>query len=87
MPHTNGTTGFPGCGKVETIIDAWPFGTGRSEGHQVSDRTARGITIPSSSTWIGLTGWRLRIFCVPGRMVPRSPPPDRSRVIGSGERR
>src|SRR3954452_6269527 len=68
-PHSQPFVGFLGDRKAEKVVGPVPKGTvfasGWKEGCQISGRMVRVMMFHSSFRWIGMTGWTLRISCVP----------------------
>ena len=68
MPHSQPSTGLLGERNAENVVGPVPNGTvcaGWNDGCQTSGRIVRVITFQSSLICIGITGWTLRMSCVP----------------------
>ena len=67
-PQSQPLVGFFGDRNAENVVGPVPNGTvcaGCSDGCQISGRIVRVMTFQSSLMWIGMTGWTLRMSCVP----------------------
>src|SRR3954451_5636771 len=72
-PQSHPLTGLLGERNAENVVGPVPNGTvciGCSDGCQISGRMVRVMTFQSSLMWIGITGWMLRMSCVPLLALP-----------------
>ena len=68
MPHSQPLTGLLGERNAEKVVGQVPNGTvwaDWNDGCQINGRIVRVMIFQLSLMWIGITGWILRMSCVP----------------------